>query len=267
MWGDLVGLAFLASLNPVLLAFILLVISRPRPVQNLLAFWAGCLAVNVPIFLASLLAAHLIPSFSELARDLTTPNPDSGVQPLQTGTGVVALIIAVLMAVRMWSKKRVKQPAPVGSGSDSSVLVADADSAPGPSPRPGRIRGLTESIGARFRRLLSFVHDAWDNGALWVSVAFGLIYLPPPPLVLLIITMIVGSGATIGVQVAAVGVFIFVMLAVFELVLVSYLISPARTQAVLRPVHDWGLTHRLHVLITLFAVVGVWQFVTGIGIV
>jgi Sap, sulfolipid-1-addressing protein len=38
MWSSLPGLAFLMAINPVLLGVILLVISRPRPVQNLLAF-------------------------------------------------------------------------------------------------------------------------------------------------------------------------------------------------------------------------------------
>jgi hypothetical protein len=77
----------------------------------------------------------------------------------------------------------------------------------------------------------------------------------------------VGSGAAIGTQVIAVIAFVFAMLAVFEIVLISYLVAPARTQAVLRPVHDWALVHRQQVLIALFLLVGLWQVITGLGIV
>jgi hypothetical protein len=41
MWGSVLVLALLAALNPVRLGLALLVISRPRPVQNLLAYWVG----------------------------------------------------------------------------------------------------------------------------------------------------------------------------------------------------------------------------------
>ena len=54
MLHEVLALAVLVALNPVLLAFTLLVISRPRTVPNLLAFWLGSLMVNVPAFLIAL---------------------------------------------------------------------------------------------------------------------------------------------------------------------------------------------------------------------
>ncbi|HEX9831517.1 MAG TPA: GAP family protein, partial [Mycobacterium sp.] len=54
MWGSLLGLALLISLNPLLLGMILLVISRPRPVQNLFVYWLGAMLVNLPLFLVPL---------------------------------------------------------------------------------------------------------------------------------------------------------------------------------------------------------------------
>ena len=267
MWGEILGLALLVSLNPVLLGFILLVISRPRPVQNLLAFWVGCLIVNMPAFLVSLMVLHLVPTFESLARDLATPDPGSTVQPLQLGTGVLALSIAALMAVRLWVRQRANEPAPVGQGGNTSVLVLDSNMPTADSRPHGRVRGVVAHGRSAIRRLLHRGHEAWENGALWVALVFGMAYLPPPPLVLLVDTIIVGSGAAIGTQVIAVIAFIFVMLAVFEIVLITYLAAPARTQAVLRPVHDWALVHRQHVLIALFAVVGLWQVITGLGVV
>jgi hypothetical protein len=266
MWGELLGLALLVSLNPVLLGFILLVISRPRPVQNLLAFWVGCLIVNAPAFLVPLMVLHLVPTFTSAARDLATPDPGSTVQPLQLGTGVLALLIGALMAVRRWVRQRAREPAPVGGG-NTPVLVLDSKTPTGDSRPQGRVRSVVAHGRSAIRRLVHRGHDAWENGALWVALMFGMAYLPPPPLVLLVDTIIVGSGAAIGTQVIAIIAFVFAMLAVFEIVLISYLVAPARTQAILRPVHDWALVHRQHVLIALFVLVGIWQVITGLGIV
>jgi hypothetical protein len=267
MWSQVLGMALFTALNPMLLAFILLVISRPRPVQNLLAFWVGCLIVNVPAFLVSLMVINMVPTFASFARRVATPDPGSAVQPLQLVSGVLCLSIAAVMAVRRWRSQRANEPAPVGTGGNASLLVLDSDTSITDSRSRGRFRGVIARIRAAIRRPLNRCHEAWDNGALWVALVFGLAYVPPPPLFLLVDTIIVGSGATIGTQIIAVIAFIFAMLAVFEVVLISYLVAPARTQAVLLPVHEWALVHRQHVLIALFAGVGLWQVVTGVGIV
>ncbi|GAB5896336.1 GAP family protein [Mycolicibacterium mageritense] len=253
MWTEILGWALLVSLNPMLLGAIVLVISRPRPVQNLLAFWVGCVIVNVPALLIPLVALHSVPSFAALAQELATPDPTSGIQPLQLGTGVLALCLAVLILVR--SRVRQRVPARSASGGDSSVLVLDSDESEADSRPPGR-----------FRRLLGRARDEWDNGALWVSMVLALIYVLPPPLILLIDTVIVGSGTSIGTQIVAVLVFVAVMFAVFEITLISYMLVPAKTQAVLDSVHGWALVHRTQVLIVLFFLVGIWQVLTGLGI-
>ncbi|MBB4852736.1 hypothetical protein HNP40_000102 [Mycobacteroides chelonae] len=267
MWRELLGLAFLMSLNPVLLGLILVVISRPRPVQNLLAFWVGALMVNVPSFVAALFALHMVPSFASFAKNLATADPGSSVKPLQLGTGALCLVVAVWIAVRLRSRQRENQPVAAGSGGDSSVLVLDPEVAATEDRPAGRVRGAVSSIGALCRRVMHRAQGAWENGALWVAMLLGIGYLPPPPLVLLVDTIIVGSGAAIGTQVIATVVFVFAMLAVFEIALISYVIAPERTQAVLEPIHRWALAHRQLVLLVLFAVVGIWQVLTGVGMV
>ncbi|MFD3041629.1 hypothetical protein A5746_13625 [Mycolicibacterium conceptionense] len=264
MWGDILGMALLVSLNPVLLGFILLVISRPRPVQNLIAFWGGSLIMNVPAFVITTLVLASVPSFSSVAHDLVTPEPGSTVKPFQFVSGLVCVAIAGLLAVRMRMRKRVDQGASVSAGGDSTVLVMEPEEPPAPA---GRIRGTMSALGAGARRLIDRAHDAWEGGALWVALVFGLCYIAPPPLVLMVATMVVGSGAPIGAQVVISIAFVFGMLAVFELALLSYAVAPAKTQAVLQPLHEWTKHHRQLVLLVLFAVVGLWQVVTGAGLI
>ena len=266
MWGDILGMAFLVSLNPVLLGFILLVISRPRPVQNLIAFWAGSLIVNIPAFVITTLVLASVPSFSSVAQDLVTAEPGSTVKPFQFVSGLVCVAIAGLFAVRMRMRKRVNQAASVNVG-DSPVLVMEPDQPAAPAPVVGRVRRIMSDLGAGLRRLIERAQDAWEGGALWVALVFGLCYIAPPPLVLMVATMVVGSGAPIGAQVVISIAFVFGMLAVFELALLSYAIAPARTQAVLQPLHEWTRHHRQLVLLVLFAVVGLWQVVTGAGLI
>jgi hypothetical protein len=93
-----------------------------------------------------------------------------------------------------------------------------------------------------------------------------MIPLPGPPLILFVATTVVASGASIGTQVLAAIAFVVVMLAVVEIILVSCLLAPAKTQAVLRPLHDRVRAHRRQVLVAIFAVVGVMQLAMGVGI-
>jgi hypothetical protein len=56
------------------------------------------------------------------------------------------------------------------------------------------------------------------------------------------------------------------MLAVVEIILVSYLVTPAKTQAVLRALHDRVLQpYRRQILIALFALIGVALVAKGMG--
>lgn len=266
MWRELTGLALFTALNPMLLGLILLVISRPRPVQNLIAFWIGAVVVNVPIFLVSLLALQSVPSFASIAKDLTTPDPNTSVKPLQLCTGVIALLVAVWIAARKRARKRAPVPAESGAGGGKSVLVLESDPSTTESARPGRVGAVVSSVGSKFQQLFRRLHDEWENGALWVALVFGLLYVPPPPLLLLVDTIIVASGVPVGVQLVIVIAFVIGMLAVFEVVLIGYVVAPVKTKAVLEPVHNWAHDHRQTVLLVLFAAVGTWQVLTGVGI-
>jgi hypothetical protein len=80
-----------------------------------------------------------------------------------------------------------------------------------------------------------------------------------------ILAIIIASGAAIGTQVSATIAFVVGTLSVVEIILVSYLATPAKTQAVLRLLHDWVRTHRRQVVVAMFAVDGVLAVANGIG--
>jgi hypothetical protein len=55
------------------------------------------------------------------------------------------------------------------------------------------------------------------------------------------------------------------MHAVVEIMLVSYLATPAKTQAGLRLLHDWARVHRRKILVAMFAVGGLSLVANGMG--
>ena len=83
--------------------------------------------------------------------------------------------------------------------------------------------------------------------------------------VLLVLTTIVASGAAIGTQVSLALAWVVGMFAVVEIILVSHVAAPAKTEAVLRLLHNWILAYRRQVLIAMIAVIGVAMVAYGMG--
>ncbi|MGH3726115.1 MAG: GAP family protein [Mycobacterium sp.] len=261
MWGLLLAMAIMFAVNPVLLAIIVLMISRPRPLQNLAAYWLGSMIVSLAGLLIPLAVLHVAPAFRTFAEDMASPGHSTTTRFVNLGMGILMLSIATLMVVR---SVRERSRVLVAAG-NTSALSQDSDT-PNPITSPfGNPQDATAEGGSIFRRLLGRLQNAWENGALWVAFVFGLGGLPPPMLVLFVLTPIVASGAPIGTQIFAVILFVFGMFTVVEITLVSYLAAPAKTLAILRPLHDWALAHRRQMLITIFSVAGLIQVVNGIA--
>jgi hypothetical protein len=262
MWSSVLGLALLSVPDPLRFVAILLVISRPRPVQNLLAYWVGCLIVNVFVLLVPLTALHYTPtlrSYLEVSTSQASPVmiPSYIVQPVQIGIGALALLIAARMTVRL----RARQRANVPTGGGDTALVSDSPT--GISRLLGRAQDAAREGGSPIWRLLGRLYNAWGKGSLWVSLLMGLTYSPPQTAIAL--TIIVASGAAIGAQLSAAIAFVLVLLAVVEITLFTYLVAPAKTEAVLRLLHDWLQAHRRQILIAFLAVFGLWLVATGLG--
>jgi hypothetical protein len=260
MWSSVLGLAFLSAFSPLRLGVTLLVISRPRPVQNLFAFWVGNLIVSVPYLLVPLMLLHVIPMFSSFTRNLAT---SPTVRHIQFGMGVLALSIAALMTARFVARQRAQLPTP---SSNTSTLVLDSNTPTAISRLLRRTQDAPTEGGSAIRRLLGRAHTAWESGSLWVALVIGVgMTATVPDLFLLALAIIVASGAALCTQISAAIAFVVMRSAVEEIALVSYLAMPAKTQALVRLLHDWARVHRRKVLVAILAVVGVSLVAQGVG--
>jgi hypothetical protein len=266
MWSSLLVLALPIALDPVRLGFNLLLVSRPRPAQNLLMYWVGCALVGFLLLLIPILVLHFTPTFSSFAHDLANPatSVSSTVRYIEIAAGVVVLSIAALMAVRFFARQRAQPPA---RSANTSTLVVDSDP-PNPISRlvgGGNDAAALDGSESAIRRLLSRANDAWESGALWVALAIGFFAAPNPSMVMFGLTTIPTSGAAIGTQIGAAIVFLVETLALVEIVLVSSLVTPTRTRAVLRLLHDWARAYRRQILVAMLTLVGLALVAQGMG--
>ena len=119
--------------------------------------------------------------------------------------------------------------------------------------------------GSIIRRLLRRVRSAWENGSVWLAFVIGVAMGPSLDGVDFVLAIIVASGVSFGVQITAAITFVIAMLTVEEIILVSHLARPAKTQAFLRRLNDWALAHRRKLVVAIFAVVGVSLMAQGMG--
>jgi hypothetical protein len=264
MWGSLLGLALLISLNPMLLGMILLVISRPRPVQNLFVYWLGAMLVNLPLFLVPLAMLHITPGFASFADGMAS-SADASPGVIRPAPLVLAVVLLAMAAVMARPRVREGANMPAGGGDASIMVLESHEPPPNPGPR-GHAKNTAVKAFSAIQRMYGRLFATWENGSLWVALVFGMTYLPSATLVLLIDTTIVASGAGIGEQVIGAIAFVVGFLAVLEIVLISYLVAPERTEVLLRPLHEWARAHNRHILLVFFVLVAIWQLARGFSL-
>jgi hypothetical protein len=265
MWSSVLVLALPIAFDPVRLGVNLLLVSRPRPAQNLLVYWIGCVSASFVLLLVPLLVLHFTPLFSSFVHDLANPGTaaSSTVRHIQVFLGALILAIAALMAVRLVARRRARTRA---EDPARSSPVAKDDATSPISRLLKRGQDAPAEGGSLIQRLLGRANRAWESGALWVALAIGFWAGPNPSLVVFSLAAILSSGAVIGAQIGAAIVFIAVSLAVVEIVLISNLLAPNRTQAALRRVHDWVGGRRSQIVVAILALVGLAFVAQGSGL-
>ncbi len=262
MWGSVLGLGILAALNPVRLGLALLMISRPRPGPNLLAYWIGGLTVAVPELLAPLMLLNFTSAFGTFRHGSPGRAASSTLPHIQIGLGVLGLSIAALMAVRFSMRQRARARTS-GGGTPTSP---PGPGAPMVVPRfLSRAQDLSPEDRSGVRLLLHRAHRAWEKGSLWIAWVIGLASVPVDG-VLFILAIIVASRAAVATQVSASIAFVLLMYSVVEMILVGYVAAPARTHALLRQLHEWVRVYHRQILVAVFTVVGVTQLAQGMHI-
>jgi hypothetical protein len=239
-WTTLLVFALGAATDPVRLGIAVLLISRPRPMPNLLAYWLGASSVGMIEALGLLiLQQDVAPMF---VQTLSTAAASSTARHIRIAIGVLALPIAALIAVGISA-----QPAQVAmAGGDRSAVA------------------LRPSTPTTFGRLVRRGQNLLEDGPLWVPFVAGILSGPAPIEYLVALTAIAASGAAIGTQFSAAVAFIVLMLAVVEVPLVTYLATPTRTQAVMVQLHDWMRPRRRRIVAVMVAVSGIVLVATGV---
>ena len=269
MWSSLLGLALLITLHPVRLGVILLMISRPRPLQNLFAYWAGCAIAGLYSLLVPLVVLHVTPIFDSFATNFANPTANPTIRHIEIGMGALTLVIAAALGVRFATRQlarpRGRHEVHQAASGGTSPLVPHSNTPTAISRLLGTTPDAATEGGSVNRRLLRRVRSAWENGSVWVAFVIGVAMGPGLDGAVFALAIIVASGASFGVQITAAITFVIAMLTVEEIILVSNLARPAKTQQFLRRLHDWALAHRRKLMVAILAVVGVSLMAQGMG--
>jgi len=171
MWGTVLVLALVAATDPVRLGIAVLLISRPRPMLNLLAFWFGGMAMGIAAALGVLIL--LRDSAPMFMQNVASTAASSTIGQIRIAMGVLALLTAVLVAVGFSARQRARAPMPSG---DPSALA------------------LQPSTLTAFSRLSARAQDTLDSGSLGVAFLAGIGMATPPALYLAALVAIIASG-------------------------------------------------------------------------
>jgi hypothetical protein len=187
MWITVLLMAVAVSLEPFRIGMTVLMLNRPTPVLQLLAFLSGGFAMGTTVGLVVLLMVR--PQLLGSAH-FTLPK-------VQIVIGVLVLLVAALLA--------------------------------------------TKVLSGRFERQLAATqaHRLLNGRSLWFAGAAGLGIALPSIDYLAVLAVILASGAAPTTQVGALLVFNVVAFALVELPLVSYLLAPERTRAMMAALHGW----------------------------
>ena len=227
-------LALVAAIDPVRIGIVALLISRPRPILNLLVFWlAGIAAGTVAALLLLIVLRDRILSITRVVGSAVS---GSVVGPIQVAIGVIALVIGARLLARESAPARV-------TGGEPAIRLLENGTRAG--PRRLSIR----------RRL--------DGESLVLACVAGVGWATPPVEYLAAIIAILASRADAAAQVSAALVFTFVAFTAAEVPLISYLVIPAKTVIVILRLHDWMSARRQAIRAAVVTAVGVLLVVAG----
>jgi len=217
MWGTVLILASSVMLEPIRIGLVVLMLSRRRPLLHLLTFLCGGYTMGVGVGLVVLFTLRATP----LAGHFTVPQ-------VQVATGLIALLIAAVIANNVSISKLVRRTAAAAApAGDRGVAVLE------PAP-PGRL----QQLAARARDLL-------HGDSLVVAGVSGFSAALPSANYMGALAAILASGAAAMTQAQGLLAFNLVAFTMAEVPLVGYLAAPRKTRAFMAALQVW-LRSRSH---------------------
>ncbi|MFA5710028.1 GAP family protein [Mycolicibacterium sp.] len=211
MWTAVVVMAVAVIFEPIRIGLGVLMLNRPNPLRQLLAFLCGGFTMGIGVGLVVLFVLQSTP--------LASPGRLS-VAGVQIGVGIAVLVFAAAFAA-------------TGSSATSSRRLAIALAANGASsPAVAEMPANEPSRPGWARRLLT-------GDSLWVAWCSGLLTALPSANYLGAMAVILAAGADRPAQALALLLFNVVAFTLVEIPLVSYLVAPQRTLAVMTAIHAW----------------------------
>lgn len=211
-------MAIAVSLEPFRIGMTVLMLNRPRPLLQLLAFLAGGFTMGLTVGAAVLFLFRRI-----LLRSTYFTLPRVQILIGVLALGAAAVVVAKIVADRL-----------------SGRVPAAFDSNDGGGPR---------TVMTRTRRLL-------DGRSVWVAAAAGLGIALPSVDYLAALAVILASGAPATTQVGALLMFNVIAFSLVEIPLVAYLLAPNATRGAMTALQDWIRSRRRAEVAALLAGVG-----------
>jgi hypothetical protein len=249
--GTVLVIALAMATDPIRLGVTLLLITRPRPIRNLMLYWLGAMFVGVS---SAVVVLTLLSDFApSLLRNMSSIAATPTARHAQIVLGLLALLIAAFISTGLPIRQRfglqvpvpVELPVPVGVGADPTSLLV----------QPAPVTGISQLFGR--------ARGAMNRESPWVAVAAGLGTGPAPVEYLVALVAILAAGGGIGRQICAAVVFNLIMLTVCEITLLCYLVAPNRTESIIGILNTWVASHRRHIVSVIVGVAGVCLVVTG----
>lgn len=210
-------MAIAVSLEPFRIGMTVLMLNRPRPLLQLLAFLAGGFAMGLTVGAAVLFLFRRILLGSTY---FTLPR-------VQILIGALALLAAAALAAK---------------------IAADRLGGPDPTPADDDRAG-PGTLMTRTRRLL-------DGRSLWAAAAAGVGIALPSVDYLAALAVILASGAPATTQVGALLMFNLIAFSLVEIPLVAYLLAPTATRGAMTALQEWIRSRRRLEVAALLAGVG-----------